>query len=170
MKLSLTHDGRIHAEQSFEVPLSATAVWGQMRDYRRFLSLDPLHVRVEVAGQGRTPPKGDRLIIAHRLFGIGPDRVGRVLRWNEGHGYAISDLSTGGPRTGFPHVCSYSVAPVAAERSRITLGARGRWTARWVPGWAVRMWLWWVLSETEAHIRAELARLRSWRQRSAPKT
>ena len=88
------------------------------------------------------------------MFGLGPDRIGRVLKWQEGRGYVVSDLSSRGMRVGFPHVCSIDVAPLGEHTSRLTIGARGRWTATWWPRPLVRLWLWWVLRSTEGRVMA----------------
>jgi hypothetical protein len=167
VKLSISASWRVEAEGSVDIPLPAPVVWGQMRDYRGFLSLDPLHARIDVVSEGEASPRGDRLLISHRLMGMGPNRSGRVLRWREGTGYAISDLSRRGNRSGFPHVCTYELRSLGPERSRLVIGARGRWTATRVPRWAAKVWLWWVLKGTQARISAELARFGAWRSARA---
>lgn len=160
MSIVIRDCGRVRARCELRVPLPASAVWGQMRDFRRFLTLDPLHVRVEeVRGsepRGEHWPRGAEFLIEHRLLGLGAVRRGRVLSWKEGRGFAISDLSNRGARKSFPHVCTYEVVPEGEHASRLILGAAGRWTARWVPRPLVRAWLWWVLKSTELHIQTEL--------------
>lgn len=163
MKLGIDVSWRVTASHDVEIPLSDVTVWGQMRDYMRFLTLDPLHVKVSRVESGAASPRGDRLVISHRLLGLGPDRVGRVLTWREGKGYAISDISRAGRRRGFPHVCTYEIRSRSPKRTVLRIGARGRWTATWMPRWAARMWLWWVLRATGAHIEMEFARLVAWR-------
>ncbi len=165
--IEITPEWRVRARAEFDVPLSAPRVWGQMRDWKRFLTIDPLHARARVTGAGANgSPLGARVVIEHRLLGAGPDRIGRVLKWREGRGFAISDLSRRGPRVGFPHVCAYDVAPGGPRRSRITFRATGRWTAvRW-PRAAVRLWLWWVLRSTQRRIEADMTRLLRWAARS----
>ena len=155
---------RVRARGVIDVPLPASAVWGQMRDVQRFLTLDPLHVRVTPAGERRPGRAGQELVISHRLLGIGPDRRGRVLRWREGRGYAVSDLSRRGNRRGFPHICAYEVEPAGPGRCRLTIAARGVWTARWLPRWAGRLWIWWVLVATDARVRRELRAYARWRR------
>lgn len=160
MPITLTKARRVRAVASIDLPLPASAVWGQMRDARRFLTLDPLHQRI-VTPESNDPllRKGDRLRIPHRLAGVGPDRVGRVLRWDEGRGYAISDLSRRGPTVGFPHICAYRLDEVDAERCRLQIKVVGRWTGRWAPRPLVRAWLLWVMSATERRITAEMKAL-----------
>jgi hypothetical protein len=166
VNLTISRDWRVHASTEIDLPLPAGAVWGQMRDLPGFLALDPLHARVAVTARGPgVSPAGDRLIIAHRFLGLGPDRVGRVLRWGEGRGYAISDLSRRGPRQGFPHVCTYELRALGPYDCTLTVGARGRWTATWMPRWAAKAWLAWVLLSTRAHIFTAMARHNAWRSR-----
>jgi hypothetical protein len=170
MMPSVDRRWRVQARAAVELPLPAPVVWGQMRDLARFLTVDPLHARVLVAPSA-DPGRGWRgipLVIEHRLAGFGPDRVGRVLTWHEGIGYSISDLSRRGPRCGFPHVCTYHLQPSAAGCT-LTVSARGLWTARFLPRWAVRLWLWWVLGSTTGHIRREMLAFARWRRgRSEP--
>lgn len=159
MQLIVDHRWRVNASHSFELPLPATTVWGQMRDIRRFITLDPLHKHAHFGDRSTKsamPRQGDALVLEHRLLGIGPDRVGRLLRWSEGSGYAISDLSRRGPRVGFPHVCMYEVQPLDEHKSQLTVAARGRWTATWLPRWMIRCWLWWILRSTALRIEREL--------------
>ena len=174
---------RVDATACLDVPLRASAVWGQMRDLRHFLTIDPLHRRVRIAGAapptrrgagvaedpgapgatgatGAPIPVGTALVIEHRLFGIGVNRRSRLLRWREGSGFAVSDLSSRGDHAGFPHVCIYEVVPLGDRSARLTIAARGRWTATWMPRWLVRLWLAWVMASTLRNIRVELWRFR----------
>lgn len=165
---------RVNATACLDVPLAALTVWGQMRDLRHFLTIDPLHRRVRIAGAasptrrgtgvaedpGAPIPVGTPLVIEHRLFGIGVNRRSRLLQWREGRGFAVSDLSGRGDHVGFPHVCIYEVAPLGARSACLTIAARGRWTATWMPRWLVRLWLAWVMASTLRNIRVELRRFR----------
>ena len=168
MRIEIDHQWRVRAACDLDVPMSATAVWGQMRDWRRFITIDPLHVRVRVlphqSRSRRPPPHGIPMMIEHRLLGFGPDRVGRIVRWDEGQGFAFSDLSKRGMRIGFPHICEYDLQVVSDESCRLTIGARGRWTARWWPRWMIRLWLAWVLAETRVCVKQELRRFDRWRR------
>lgn len=156
MRLRIDGLGRVRADASVEAPMSAHAAWGQMRDARRFLAMDPFHQAVHTpASSSPMLSRGDELVIPHRFLGLGPDRVGRVLVWKEGRGYAVSDLSARGVRFGFPHTCAYWLVPIGSESCRLRIEVRGRWTAAWVPRWAARAWVWWVLQATEARIAAE---------------
>ena len=163
---------RVDATASLDVPLRASAVWGQMRDIQRFLTIDPLHRRVRVADAvsptrcvaetvGSPIPIGTPLVIEHRLLGVGVNRRSRLLRWREGRGFAVSDLSKRGDHTGFPHACIYEVTRLDASAARLTVSARGRWTATWMPRWLVRLWLRLILASTLSHLRVDLRRFRS---------
>ncbi len=129
-----------------------------MSDVRRFLTIDPLHAEALFPDlpEGTAPRPRDRLILRHRFLGFGPDRVGRLLAWREGQSFAVSDLSRRGVRVGFPHICAYAVAPLSQRSSRLTVVARGRWTATWVPRWLARLWLSWVMYETVACLRRRI--------------
>jgi hypothetical protein len=156
---------RVHAEVAVDLAMSAGAVWGQMRDLPRFLATDPLHAGIRTDGPGPGGWKGVPIVIEHRLAGVGPDRVGRVLTWEEGRGFSVSDLSRRGVRVGFPHVCGYEVEATPGG-SRVRVSARGVWTARFVPRWVVRAWLWWVMAGTGVAIRREFGAYGRWKRES----
>ncbi len=169
MKVAISRNWVVRAGASVVVRAPAGVVWGQMRDVEWFLTRDPLHARVrrtDGAGMDQTWA-GAPVVVSHRVLGVGPDRVGRVLAWKEGRGFAVSDLSRRGTGVGFPHVCAFRVEPIDAKSSRVVLSVRGRWTARWMPRIAVGMWLRWVLGATEARLAGDLADLAAWRARRA---
>jgi hypothetical protein len=172
VRIIIDQSGRVSASATIDLPLPASTVWGQMRDFRRFITVDPLHraVRTRTNGPGGPSPVGTTLVIPHRVLGLGPDRVGRILRWTEGSGFVFSDLSRRGANRGFPHVCAYEVAAAAPGCSRLTVWARGRWTAALIPRWAARLWIAWVMRATEARLVAEFTALARWQRRvsSAP--
>ena len=158
MRIAIDDQWRVHATNSLIVPMRASVVWGQMRDLRWFLTIDPLHARAIL--DSPTPglprwPRGAKLVLSHRLLGIGPDRIGRVLKWTEGCGFAISDLSKRGPRKGFPHVCCYELHRIDDRSCQISVSVRGRWTLRMLPRFIARAWLWWVMHETSVCLRRE---------------
>src|SRR5437868_5254284 len=97
MRIIVDQHWRVDAAADLSLPMQAATAWGQMRDWRRFMIIDPLHVRVRVLderkGRQNLSPAGLTLIIEHRFLGIGPNRIGRMLRWREGQGFAFSDLS-----------------------------------------------------------------------------
>ena len=122
-------------------PLSSTTAWEALADLERFACLDHFHRSVEIDGE--TPRQGADIRIEHRMLGVGFWRVGRILRWQPGRGWAFSDLSAGGKDTGFPHVFQVEVAPSGPESCTLDLAVTGSWTARFLPRWAVRLWLGW---------------------------
>lgn len=163
MPILLDEHWGVDASGSVQVALPASTVWGQMRDLRRFVTRDPLHVRVDLLSTRLEP--GAEMVILHRLLGIGVTRRSRLLRWEEGRGYAFSDLSLRGKTVGFPHVCSYDLREIDAEHAEVTFAARGRWTATWMPRWLVRLWLHWVIRDTTARIGHELHAYRKFLER-----
>jgi hypothetical protein len=144
-------DGRVACVAIIDLALASQSVWGQMGDFCRFASHDYFHrdIRIE-SGQ---PRQGARL---HQFAFWRVRRRGRILWWREGEGFAFSDLSEAGPRTGFPHVLILRLESVAKTRSRLRVSVRGRWTARWIPLWARRLWLAWVFRYVVASINNDL--------------
>jgi hypothetical protein len=162
--VSIDDGWRVDCVGEVRVALPASVVWGQMRDLLRFVCIDPLHARARTLDGG--PARlGSELVIEHRLLGLGTDRVSRVLRWREGSGYAISDLSRRGVRRGFPHVCTYEVVAEGPGECRVLIGARGLWTARWMPRFVARAWVWWILMATGVEVRWEMGALKGWLER-----
>lgn len=160
MRISVNDRWVVRATADLILPAPSVRVWGWMRDWRTFLEMDPLHVSVERLDPPL--PHAD-LLIRHWFLGLSVDRVGRVLRWREHRGFAISDLSRRGVSVGFPHVCSFELAPCAADSSRIIVGVAGRWTATWLPRMMVRMWIGAILTATVVMMRVH------WAARGSPK-
>jgi hypothetical protein len=125
---------------STEIPLSVPArvVWGQMRDFRHFVTRDPFHTRVDWDGDSSDT---HTFILWHGWKLLRFPRVGRILKWREGKGFAFSDLSRRDALKGFPHVYEYRIAATSSEASILRISVRGRWTATWMPRWLVRTWL-----------------------------
>jgi hypothetical protein len=113
-------------------------LWEQIRDLPRFLTIDPFHDEVTLMRD--KPAKGVDLVLSHNAFGRRFLRFGRIIAWHEGEGYTFSDLSTRGPRVGFPHVFMVAIEPQAGG-SCLTIRVRGRWTSRIVPVWIGRLWI-----------------------------
>jgi hypothetical protein len=150
------HGRAVDLRIDLEAPSPLAAVWAFVADFRRFACIDPFHERVVVLGPALRP--GVQLVLEHCAFGVRFPRFGRLLRWDEGHGYAFSDLSARGPTRGFPHVFFVSVTPAGGtEHTRLTVRVRGKWTARFVPLWAGRWWLRYVCKEHARLLRAALA-------------
>lgn len=149
--------GRIYLRGTLDLPLRVSVVWGQMRHFAHFITLDPFHVHIDIIdNQAETAA---RLVIHHRFFLIHIIRVGHILKWREGQGYSFSDLSKRGPRVGFPHVFTYDVQSNGIDASRLSITVRGRWTANFLPQWAIKLWLRWVLGRTLDRVQQELLTL-----------
>jgi hypothetical protein len=153
-----------------EVPRPVAEVWGVVADFERFASVDPFHARVVL--DGPQPRAGVGVALQHRAFGVTLWRAGRLLTWHEGRGYAFSDLSRRGIHTGFPHVFFVTVLPrqrwsddSRSESTTITcvrIEVRGKWTARWVPGWLRHGWLRYVCLEHARLLRALFSQESTW--------
>ncbi|MCZ6786723.1 MAG: hypothetical protein O7E54_06110 [Planctomycetota bacterium] len=130
---------RVDCRCRIDLPYDPAPVWAVVSNLPRFLTVDPFHERVE--------RRGRRLRLWHNAFGFRCLRVGRILHWHEGRGYAFSDLSLRGPRRGFPHVFFVTVEPRGCGGSCLVIRVRGKWTARWMPRFCVRAWLRFVVSE-----------------------
>jgi hypothetical protein len=123
-------------------------LWQQIRDLPNFLTIDPFHDKVILMRD--SPTVGVDLTLSHNAFGCRFLRFGRILAWREGFGYAFSDLSARGPRTGFPHVFDVQIEPLpeplpspqhSPPMSCLTIRVRGRWTSWLVPVWLGRLWI-----------------------------
>jgi hypothetical protein len=149
-----SRDGRVTCRAAIPLALPAGSVWGQVRDFRRYASHDYFHRDVRVGGG--VPRAGAPLRLTHCFACFRVERVGRILRWREGAGFAFSDLSRRGPRAGFPHVFALRIESAGDGRSTLHLSVRGRWTAGWVPLFARRIWLAWMFAYVVARTRNEL--------------
>jgi hypothetical protein len=139
---------RVSLRMALEVPRRRCDAWADVSDFSRFVCIDPFHHRVVVFGGVLRP--GAELGLEHRAFGFRLMRFGRLLKWRDGYGYVFSDMSSRGPRHGFPHVFFVDLRAFDHEdtaRSLLTIDVRGKWTARWVPRFLRTWWLWCVLSE-----------------------
>ena len=78
-------------------------------------------------------------------------RFGKIIAWREGSGYTFSDLSSHGPKQGFPHAFMINLQPLTSDETepltRLTIQVRGRWTSRLAPAWFGRLWVWLVCRE-----------------------
>jgi hypothetical protein len=160
----LTKAGAVDCWATLGLPLSARSVWGQIRDFARYSRQDIFHAEPMV--EGGIARQGARIRLSHRYVGLRFERVGRILWWREGVGYAFSDLSRRGPRVGFPHVFAFRIEPVDAGHCRLHVRVRGRWTARAVPRFVARLWLRWVFAHVMRSVNAELMMYRIWRKQN----
>jgi hypothetical protein len=131
---------RVSLMAEIELDLPKERAWEAMKDVSRFVSYDPFHTRV-YAADGNAIALGSEIVIMHGFLGVGFKRRGRLLRWREGRGYAMSDLSARDARSGFPHIYSYRLDSLAPDRCRLSVSVRGRWTLRWIGRPVARFWL-----------------------------
>ncbi|MDB5299449.1 MAG: hypothetical protein JWO87_1112 [Phycisphaerales bacterium] len=162
-RISITRRGAVNCQAAIDLPLSAISVWGQLRDFTRYAQQDFFHADISI--EGGLPRVGARLTLSHRYAGLGLCRVGKILVWREGVGYSFSDLSTRGPRSGFPHVFGYRITPLGPAKCRLFISVRGLWTAGLVPRWAARFWLRWVFGHVVRTVRNDLLLFQIWRER-----
>lgn len=146
-------NGRVHCQATIPLALSIGSAWGQLRDFRRYASHDYFHAAIHVSG---IPRQGAHLRLLHRYGCFHVERIGRILRWREGEGFAFSDLSHRGPRSGFPHMLSLRLEPMGDNRSLLHIAVRGQWTTRWIPIVVRRLWLGWVFAYIVSRTRNEL--------------
>jgi hypothetical protein len=161
-RIEIKRSGAVECSAALELPLPATSVWGQIRDFHRYAQQDFFHADLEI--EGGMPRPGARLKLTHRYAGVRIARAGRILVWREGIGFSYSDLSRSGPRHGFPHVLSYRLEPVGAAQCRLHVSVRGRWTARRIPRPLARLWLRWVFSHLVRSVQNELLIYQFWRK------
>ncbi len=148
LSVVVTPSRRVACIATVALPLSAGAVWGQLRHLPTAAVHDPFHARVAVGPDGS-------LVIEHSYFGVRTRRVGRVLWWREGVGFAFSDLSRRDAAAAFPHVLSYRLEPTGQQSCRLHVRVGGRWT---LPGprWVGHVWLRGVFGHVVRTARNEL--------------
>jgi hypothetical protein len=165
-RVCVDRSGRVQCVAELGLPLPASVAWGQLRDFRRSATHDYFHAAVQVPGGA--PRAGAGLVLEHRFLLLRVRRVGRILRWREWGeavgieppkavaGFSFSDLSTAGPRAGFPHVFSYDLTAAGSNACRLRVIVRGLWTATAVPRWAARLWLGWVFRHVVRSVQNDL--------------
>jgi hypothetical protein len=146
---------RVVCDATIELPISAGAAWGQLRDFQSSARHDPFHSKIWI--EGNVPKTGANLRIEHRYLLARATRVGRILRWEERVGFAFSDLREKFPSRAFPHVLSYRLEHLTNSTSRLRIRVGGRWTAP-IPRWLGRIWLWWVFSHVVRTVQNQLLR------------
>jgi len=167
MRVCVDRSGRVLLEHRLEVPLSRDALWREISDLGRYARLDFFHRAVVL--DAVEPARGVALRLDHGWPGLGFSRVGRILRWDPGRGWAFSDLSRRDPLRGFPHVYQARMVPAGDGISYLELRITGRWTARWLPRPLVRLWLGWILSKIVATAGVWLLRaVRAHQRRETP--
>lgn len=141
-RIELDRRWKVLLETTIDLPLPAATVWDQLADFRRFACMDLFHERVALSAPA--PAAGVSFALEHRFLGVRVTRTGRILRWQDGRGYAFSDLSTRNPTSGFPHIYSMDITPTGQRRCQLGLRVSGRWTARFLGRTITRIWLGWV--------------------------
>ena len=140
-----------------DVPYDQQQFWFSVADLPNFLTIDPFHEKVTLM---RTEPQaGVDLVLSHNAFGLRFQRFGRILRWEEGRGYAFSDLPRNKFGIGFPHVFFVKIEAAddrGSALSRLTIEVRGKWTSRWIPATVARWWLYCVCREHARLLRKAL--------------
>lgn len=164
IEVQLTQAWRVDCRASIPLPISSRAAWGQMRDFRRFVSCDPFHTRVD---PDRESSGANAFTLWHGWQLLRFPRRGRILKWAEGSGYTFSDLSRRHPRKGFPHIYEYRLIPTSSVTSLLQVTVRGRWTATWLPRWLIRVWLGGVMMLIHIHLTAFFALYKSMREKEA---
>ena len=141
----------VRLSMELEAPVSKERLWEFVSDLRSFLTTDPYHRRV--LAMRRPIGAGTHLAIEHGLLGVTFFRFGRLLNWNEGNGYSFSDLSSRGPRHGFPHIFEVTLEShreSGREFSTLRIEVKGRWTAWPIPA-VLRSW--WLKFTCGLHLR-----------------
>jgi hypothetical protein len=152
--IELTPSRRVTCRATFELPVSQSVVWGQLRDFRRFAAQDFFHAAVRVSPSG--PRAGAALELDHRFGPFRTTRVGRILHWRELNGYSFSDLSPRGPRHAFPHVYRYRLRAASRVRCQVVITVAGLCKTQVLPRPLVRLWLAWVFSHIATSARNAL--------------
>jgi hypothetical protein len=142
----------IGATIELRLPISPELLWRRVADLPSFLTIDPFHDRVTLAGG---PPRvGMAMTLHHQIFGWALDRQSRLLRWDEGVGYSFSDLSSHCPGEWFPHVFHVDVEPIVDQNkllvqatSRLRVRVVGKWTNGFIPVCLSRFWVLYVMRE-----------------------
>ena len=153
MKVKISPTRRVVCEATVELPISAGAAWGQLRDFRSTAKHDLFHSHIWI--EGEIPRAGANIRIEHRYLFWKTIRTGRILRWNERTGFAFSDLCQTDATRAFPHVLSYRVHQTTPNQCRLRIRVGGRWTAP-LPRWLGRIWLWWVFTHVVRNARNQL--------------
>ncbi len=128
----------------------AATVWRRVSQLEDFLTLDPFHYRIVLTR--RQPAAGVDVVLHHNAFGLRFMRFGKILYWRPWNGrqtannanaagFAMSDLSQRGSKTGFPHVFFVEVSSREGGGSTLTIRVRGRWTSWLIPPVLANIWM-----------------------------
>ena len=154
IRVRINARGAVDCHAALALPLPAARVWGQLRDFKTYARSDLFHANIDI--DGGVARGGAALRITHRFFIFQVERVGRICGWKELAGYSFSDLSAADPRRGFPHIFSYKIEPVSDGLCKLHIRVRGKWTAKWLPRWIVRLWLYWIVQHIARRVENRL--------------
>lgn len=131
----------VRARYASELPVTRQQAWRTLRQFERVVCQDHFHREVRL--HGPRPAAGVGFDLPHGLLGLRVARRGRILSWQEGRGYAFSDLSAADPQRVFPHVFLLRLGDDGRGTCGLVLEIRGRWTATALPRPLVDAWLRW---------------------------
>ncbi|MBX2852444.1 MAG: SRPBCC family protein [Phycisphaeraceae bacterium] len=155
-RVTLSPRWGVSATTSVRLDASTDEIWAVMQRLSRFVAADPYHTHLADAQGNRLetmPPRGTAIRIGHGVGFNWFDRVGTITRVVPGQCFAFTDLSQREPNAGFPHIYKYMLIPIGEDACELTLSVRGRWSARWLPRFAVRAWLGWVMIQANWSLR-----------------
>jgi len=127
-------DDKVDISLSIHVPLNRKRLWNIISNLEQFLIVDPLHKCVRIENE-------QKIILEHEVLGYRFLRFGKILYWDEGYGYAFSDISSRGSNKGFPHVFYINITSENEETSKLNIRVRGKWTDKWIPKFLRNLWL-----------------------------
>lgn len=154
MTIRVLPSRRVICRATVTLPLTARQAWGQLRDFHRYAAHDHFHAGFVI--DGGVPRAGAGLTIEHRYGFFRTTRVGKILFWREGVGYAFSDLCRHDAQRAFPHVLRMTLEDRPTEGTcQLMIRVTGRWTAR-TPRWVGRLWLAWVFVSIVQRVRNQL--------------
>lgn len=164
--IRITATGKVDCRAVVKSSLSPAKVWGQIRDFHTFARQEFFHAEINI--EGGVPRPGALLEIRHRFFLFRVIRIGRICRWEEGVGYAFSDLSRQGNQYGFPHIFSYRLGPRLPAGCDIEIRVAGKWTARLIPRWLIWLWLRWIMQFAVQQVQNNLLIYQVWLESQDP--
>lgn len=172
IRVKVDRKRRVVADARVTTPLAFQRLAGEASEMTSFIQHDLFHDRMTADryGPDGQPALRSRLRIRHRLLSLSVMRVGRLLWRDSRRGFGFSDLSARDPRRGFPHTCHYRLSEDAAGRGVVTIGIRGRWTARVWPRWAAALYIRGVLRLSGLLLCQHLTRVAAWRAKTKPAT
>jgi len=127
-------DDKVEIGLSINVPLNRKKLWNIISNLEKFLVVDPLHKRVIIGND-------QEIILEHQVLWYRFLRIGKILYWDEGYGYAFSDISSRGSKKGFPHVFYINITSENEETSKLNIRVKGKWTEKLIPKVLKQLWV-----------------------------